>query len=389
MSEQDDLARRRAEAQAALGGEKLAERAAQIEKRRQEARQAMEDESQRERRQTREKAQELAVERREKATAAKEAAVAAEQETKDKLAAAVAERERKEAQLTAERQENAAQAAETTAKIKEQPSSNLSAFHTIKTDMAKAVREQGLSLSKIATLSRERGGGQAVRPRSHAGIVGAFIFVLLAAGGFVAWWWLQYRQSAAPAPIAGPIVNSIMRTEVQKRIEIGDNANINQLRATLSSNLTSGSSTPGFANLYLTRGGEILPFSNFRESLGLQLPEILTRHLSDNYLYGYYDNGEARSPFLIIQTNFADQAWPAMLGWETYMSSDLAPILQTPSSNQGLWSDKLLRNRDIRQESDPSGNITLVYGFVNDGTILITKNEATYTKVFERLIDQI
>jgi hypothetical protein len=388
MSDQADLERRREEAKLALGGEKLAEKNKELEKRRQEARTAMEGEDFRERRQMREKASAAAVERKQQATAAKEAAVKATQEAKDKLAAALAAREQAEAKAAAERKENAATAAETTARLRKS-GSTLSAFHTIKTDMAKAVREQGLSLSKIATISQQRDGGPiAVQPPNRWGVFFATFFVLIAAAGLVGWWWFNYRE-VSNATVPQPTVsNSVMRAETQREIVINTNTNVNQLRTSVEQIVSSASSTPGFTNIYFTRGGEVITFANFRDAMQLDLPESLTRHLSDNYFFGVYDSGETRSPFLVIQTNFFDQAWAAMLEWETYMSSDLSILLKTPTNNQGVWSDKVLRNRDIRRETDTAGNVTLVYGFINDGTIVITKNEAVFTKVFERLIDQ-
>ncbi|MEK7650777.1 MAG: hypothetical protein AAB364_02845 [Patescibacteria group bacterium] len=391
MAEENDATNRRREAKLALGGEKLAEKEKLEDKRRREAILSMEGEAHRARRESREASMQAAV-ASEKASA--EAGAKATAEAQAQTARNAAERARlEEAALNAEseRRGKIAQAGARTDALKTS-TTKLSSLRTIKTDMARAVKDEGLSLSKIATLqaTRARNTGEIVGAddRSRLWVTLSVLVVLLASGGLFYRWW-QSQQAIAPAVTAPqPIVKALFPADVDRGIDAATLGSPNQARTALQTLASTVNAQPGLVNLYFYKAAEPLTFAQTVATLGLTLPDNLTRHLRDTFMLGIYDNGEIKNRFLILQTSFFDQAWSAMLDWERYMPSDLAAMLETTSTKQAEWSDRVVRNKDVRVARDSAGNTVMLYGFLDEQTILITRNNETFIKVFERLIDQ-
>ncbi len=386
------------EAQAALGGEKLAQQEASAEKRRREAMLAMEGEKHKDRRELEElkaKADAEQTKRKVEERAANEASKAAA------IARAAAERAAAEtATLTAAAEQKAriAKADATTNQLK-QSDLKLSSFRTIKTDMAKAVREQGLSLSKIAAMQGRGPASQSPVIVAESGgrkmIIAAIVSVVLIAGGLGAWWWYGQETSteSAETPITTPS-NPILRADSRLGLELDNFRTLSETYEAVEAAALTRNETPspggdtGIIEIYLTRSGVELSFASFRQALSLSIPDNLTRHLRDNFLFGLYDSGESRSRFLILQTSFFDQAWSATFDWERYMVGDLSTLLHTPNDNRVSWSDRIIRNKDVREAKNEAGETVLLYSFLNEQTILIARNESAFVEVYKRLIEE-
>lgn len=387
----DELSPRRREAKLALGGDKLAAKEKLEEKRRQEAVAAMEGEQHRARREAKESASRTHVSAS-RATAELKARLAAEAQTH--AAHAAAERAQKEEDaLAAEtgRHDKIKQSEELTEKLKS-ATTKLGALRTIKTDMARAVREGGLSLSKIAILSQERGRNDesmAVGEHNQTWLIISIILVVAVSGGLTAWWWII--RPAAPVASEQNILlalDRVFRADSNRPVNGDDLNTVSKARAALETAAEEKNEQGGLINIYVTKNNEVLTLLKFSQVIGLNLPENLTRHLQDNFAFGVYDGGETRSRFLILKTSFFAQAWSAMLEWERYLASDLGFLLKTNSDNKAVWLDKTLRNKDARLERDSDGRAILIYGFIDEQTILITRDENAFIKVFERLIEQ-
>lgn len=382
---------RRQEARLALGGEPLAEKEKLADKRRREAVLSMEGEIHRARRESREAAARMAATNEQMREAAR---ARAEAEAQAKKARAEAERARQEEEaLNAESERRGKIAdAETKTNWLKATTTRLNPLRTIKTDTARAVRDEGLSLSKIATL-------QATKAHNPGEIIGAddrsrfwltlsVLVILIVSGGLFYLWWQRQKSETPNISRPLPAVKTLFPTDADRGIDASAPASTNQMRETLKTLASASNPRPGLINLYFYQSGAALTFAKTATLLGLTLPEDLTRHLRDNFMLGVYDNGEVKTRFLILQTNFFDQAWSAMLDWERYMPSDLAPILETAATKQAEWSDRVVRNKDVRVAYDDNKNIVMLYGFLDEQTILITRNNETFIKVFERLIEQ-
>ncbi len=146
--------------------------------------------------------------------------------------------------------------------------------------------------------------------------------------------------------------------------------------------------------------------------LGFNITDTLKRSLKDNWMMGVYSvnvsNGEVTTskkiPFVILTTDFFQNAFAGMLKWETSMPDDFADIFgyrqiaslsNTASTSsyfssniRGSFKDKIVMNRDVRQFSNLNGEILLIYTFIDKNTILITTSEATIPSILNRIEKQ-
>lgn len=166
------------------------------------------------------------------------------------------------------------------------------------------------------------------------------------------------------------------------------------------------------AHLYLTiteelpDGGSrttLMSAEKFLDQIESRAPAPLVRTLNDNMMLGVhmFDGNE---PFLILKTSFFENAFAGMLAWENDINADLAPLFgpvqvldgrstlqqgTTTTLTSELFSqpfvDDIYRNKEVRVLRDGGGNDALVYGFVNNETLVITTNEQTFNSIVTRM----
>lgn len=91
--------------------------------------------------------------------------------------------------------------------------------------------------------------------------------------------------------------------------------------------------------------------------------------------FGWY---EGRTPFVVVRVSDARAALGGMLRWETTLPSALSPFIVSEPTARQSWRDVTLDGRDLRLFSNDDEVTTMVYGFANDTTIVITTNQATF-----------
>jgi hypothetical protein len=91
-----------------------------------------------------------------------------------------------------------------------------------------------------------------------------------------------------------------------------------------------------------------------------------------------------------------------MLKWENSMPEELADllnyrnsiiqkdVLSTSSISQffnlkGTFEDRTVMNRDVREFRNDSGQLLLLYSFIDKDTLIITTSEATLKSVIEKI----
>ena len=97
--------------------------------------------------------------------------------------------------------------------------------------------------------------------------------------------------------------------------------------------------------------------------------------------------------FVIPVTSY-DHAFAGMLAWEPTMDSDLSPIfasvpMTTTDSNglpvQRTFQDSVMRNYDVRELTDDSGNVVLYYSFPTPNILVIAESTYSFTEILSRL----
>ncbi|MCX6735708.1 MAG: hypothetical protein NTZ13_01335 [Candidatus Parcubacteria bacterium] len=123
------------------------------------------------------------------------------------------------------------------------------------------------------------------------------------------------------------------------------------------------------------------------EKLEIPVPQIILRTIKDDFMFGYHTfNGN--QPFLILKTDYYDNAFVGMLGWEGTMAQDLKPLFGTIGEGelgQRTWSDLVTKNKDTRVLYNFDKSIALVYMFKDQNTLIITTNNNTLFELSRRL----
>ena len=68
------------------------------------------------------------------------------------------------------------------------------------------------------------------------------------------------------------------------------------------------------------------------------------------------------------------------------MPSDFSAIfgLQPAQWSGGSFKDKIIKNKDVREFSDISGNTLFLYSFINNNTIVIARDEGALGEIINR-----
>lgn len=182
--------------------------------------------------------------------------------------------------------------------------------------------------------------------------------------------------------------------------------------------------------LYVAQGSgnsaQEVSAQKFLAALAPRAPQALVRTLSGQYLLGVHSFDENQA-FLIFHTDAYETAYAAMLQWEPTLSSDLTPLFArtppvhanpltssgatasttnatstTPSdffsgsspllspsdaTSSGLpttFADRVVENRDARVLQTTSGDIVLLWTFLDRNTLVIVTNEFTLREIINR-----
>ncbi|TSC83702.1 MAG: hypothetical protein G01um101417_436 [Parcubacteria group bacterium Gr01-1014_17] len=127
-----------------------------------------------------------------------------------------------------------------------------------------------------------------------------------------------------------------------------------------------------------------LTTSKFLSLLDTSAPGELVRALGADFALGIRGL-PTNSAFLIFKTNYFQTALAGMLKWEKTMLNDVGPLFGTAIGGT-IFTDRTIKNRDVRELLDGSGKPLLLYGFADKQTIIIADDEDTFEKTMERLV---
>ncbi len=271
-------------------------------------------------------------------------------------------------------------------------------LRTYRNDALSDIQEQGLSAPSIAAQERTRTErrGEVFRPAPRAEssrlipiLISLTVIATLTAGSV---WGYSYLSQRAPAPASQGIA-SFFRTETQKTIALSPDRAVFLADLTSLKNTTALSAegflhlSPVVGNTTSTRpatAGEITAI------LDIKAPSAFVRTLQDSLMLGAY--GTERAPFIILHVSNFETAFAGMLAWEQYLSIDLAPFFGEPvrrtydstartldQTRTAYFTDKTIQNTDIRILNDEQGLPRIIYGFIDQKTLVITTTENTFT----------
>lgn len=245
-------------------------------------------------------------------------------------------------------------------------------------------------------------------PRSMMSYIVVFLSGLLITGGLSAYAIYYFFGPTDITRIDVAEVPSIIFVEEQKEFELFDDESKRDIFRRIGAEKDSALLRLGnIEQLYFTRSvydetiastkkmlvssAEFIARSEFR------IDSSFTRNLSPEMTFGYH-SFDGTQPFMVFKTEFYEDAFAAMLDWESRMNEDLSPLFgdiimetylvgsstRTRPANL-TFEDVLVKNKEVRVLYDANGKELLLYGFPNPETLIITTNQYTFTEILTRL----
>lgn len=291
----------------------------------------------------------------------------------------------------------------------ERSSAIVAPVRTLKDDLQTVVREQKISLVHAATLEEEKRQGQehlapeqqeiqTRRSRRTIGILFASaLLILLGLGAvFGVIFVMQDQQSAPEAPQSSilfaeqTLTFSLDNQSAQtlkgelaeaKARQLGNLGSITRVTPTIESTSTSGSAQESDATI-----------AQFFGALGINSPQELMNAIGPDFFFGFHVV-DTNAPLLVIPVTSYDHAFAGMLAWEPTMDSDLSPIFNSVSMTtetngiptERTFQDAVMRNYDVRELTDDSGNVVLYYSFPTPNILVIAQSPYSFTEILSRL----
>lgn len=152
----------------------------------------------------------------------------------------------------------------------------------------------------------------------------------------------------------------------------------------------------------ITGLADALPAQKFFELIAPNMPVDLLRTVAPVFLLGVHSFDENQS-LLILRVDSYQQAYSGLLAWEHTMPQELAPLFTrrpslhipgtapaptastTPQFIQTGFVDRVVENHDARVLENSTGDILLLWTFLDRNTVIITTNEFTLREVLRRL----
>lgn len=280
---------------------------------------------------------------------------------------------------------------------------NIKVLRTYTSDMADVIREDEMSVIKIALAEKEKREQADIYKKAEGTnlsktllIIGGIIFIISAIVGS---YFISENKKKDMTPPVPTNIDTFISYESSGKI---DTTNM-RFPSELTDAIVKEQSTPNIIKtLFIVKNAngleEILSTKNFLSFLEINTPDTLVRSLSDKYILGKYSKIEPStnknniSTFLVFQTTNYAQSYASMLEWEKILLKDLSPLfgIDINSSNESLlekqWDDIIINNKDARVLYEENGKLLLSYLFVDKNHFIITNSMDALKEVTTRIV---
>lgn len=280
---------------------------------------------------------------------------------------------------------------------------NPSVLRTMEADSAEFIRANKVSVTGVALkeAARQRSAEKIVAKSSKKNVILAVLSTLFVIGGGALMLYILLpekapvvvQEEASRTGIDAVSYDPIIFTESKKQIDLSSQTSLTAYEL-LTRNAGNANQTLGsIQSVFLSRTSSLdslLSGSEFLEMVTARAPDRLIRHVGQLYTYGVHTTA-LNSGFLILTTQSYATVFADMLSWERDMVRDLYGPLSgretTRAFLEARWSDKIVRNIDVRVLNTEEGeeDDMMVWGFANQNTIVIARNENTFREVLTRL----
>ena len=276
---------------------------------------------------------------------------------------------------------------------------------TYESDVARALKEKKTSMVRMLMAEKKKKDGLEKEKKPQHAPKKTFLTLLSAllvvAGVFFVGWSVWYKTAKQQETMnkIPDIAPDFIFVESSKDISIDNISREEFISATRDEVLTTSIKLDTIKQIYFTKNTPIetadgvkivqklVSTKEFFEKIKASVPSKLIRSLENDFVFGVHMfNGN--QPFLILKTPYFENSFSAMFEWEDFLAEDILPIFAyngTSTIYKKDFEDKILKNRDLRVLYDESGNIKLLYTFVDRSTIIISTNPSTLNEIVLRL----
>lgn len=238
--------------------------------------------------------------------------------------------------------------------------------------------------------------------------------VLLIAAGVAAYYAYTIYLVKMPTVIIAPVVSAPIFVDERNKLSGTGPSLFQAITQSVAQPITAGS-----VRLLYIETSTTTPDSVF-SALHMPAPDILLRNVNvSGTMAGVVSVGGIQSPFFILSVASYAETFYGMLQWEPSMPNDFAQLFppypsssilptatSTPASStskkvgnvatitptstptpimQLKFIDDSVANHDVRIYRDALGKSILLYGYWNQGTLVIARDEAAFTEILQRL----
>lgn len=289
-------------------------------------------------------------------------------------------------------------------------------IRTYESDVADAMARKKTSVVTMAIAEAEKKTGTesiSNKQPSHAGrkVFMVLVSLILIAVGLGGGYYLYLQSPLAPQKTitVATQIPSLIAPDSQKIVSF-NNLSKEQIVSSVRSAYEQSEGEIG--KIY-----EIIPTQSISSTtvrftaqdliakMDFDMPDTLKRSLTDRWMLGVYGGEAQKIPFIILTTDFFQNTFAGMLEWEDSMPEEMADFLdyrQKAETNRdmgtstiaayfaikGQFEDRIVRNRDVREFRDGTGDLLLLYSFLDEDTVVISTSESVLGDLIDRIDKQ-
>ncbi len=274
-------------------------------------------------------------------------------------------------------------------------------LRTYTSDMADAIRENEVSVIKIAMAEKEKRDREAEYKKAKGTnfskillLIGGVVLIVVAIFGAS---YIIQKKKVVPIPPASKI-ETFLPYDSESDINVTKATSINNLFDIIKKGqqIKSGTIEAFFLEKKINDVSLTFTSKDFLSLIQTTMPGALIRSLTDKYLIGKYSNPSATSMnnksamFLIFETTDYNQTYASMLEWEKTMLEDLFVLFNIPKPSDSFigkpWNDIVVSNKDARVLYGENREGILYYAFVNKNNFVITSSQEALKEIIGRIL---
>jgi len=282
---------------------------------------------------------------------------------------------------------------------------NPKVLRTYTSDMADVIRENEISVIKIALAEKEKREQEDMYQKAEGSntskvflVIGGIILIVAAIIG--SYLLLEKKKEKEIPQTTVDNIDTFISYDSKSYIDTTNIDKIDDLSVLIKQEqpINLNSIKALFFTKKINNIPEIITSNDFLSLVETKAPGALTRSLSGKFLLGKYSdestiNKDNKSAiFLILETTDYSQAYASMLEWEKTMLKDLFLLFDINISSsddlvfEKTWKDIIINNKDARVLYGEDSQALLYYVFINKNDFIITNNINALKEVTERIL---